>query len=228
MSAVRLTYYSDLLCIWAYVAQARIEAVKETFGRDVEIEHRFCSVFGDAREKLTAAWRDRDGLAGYSRHVHSIAAKFSHARVGPDAWLNTQPASSASPHFFLAAMRTLQPTEPGAAHEASLRFDNVMWAFRRGFFEDGLDISTWDVQCALAQPFDVDLDAVSAAMRDGTAFASLSGDYREAERIHIEGSPTIVLNEGRQKLFGNVGFRIIDANIRELLREPSPEQASWC
>ena len=125
-------------------------------------------------------------------------------------------------------MRTLRPTEPGAAHEASLRFDSVMWAFRRGFFEDGLDISTWEVQCALAQPFGVDRDAVSAAMRDGTAFATLSGDYREAERIHVEGSPTIVLNEGRQKLFGNVGFRIIDANIRELLREPSPEQASWC
>ena len=125
-------------------------------------------------------------------------------------------------------MRTLHPAEHSAAHEATFRFDSVMWAFRRSFFEDGGDISRWDVQCALAQPFGVDLDAVSAAMRDGTAFASLAGDYREAERIHVEGSPTIVLNEGRQKLFGNVGFRIIDANIRELLREPSPDQASWC
>ena len=44
----------------------------------------------------------------------------------------------------------------------------------------------------------------------------------------IQGSPSFVLNEGRQKLFGNVGFRILDANIQELLRAPQTEQASWC
>ncbi len=44
----------------------------------------------------------------------------------------------------------------------------------------------------------------------------------------IQGSPTFVLNEGRQKLYGNVGYRIIDANIQEMLREPRTDQASWC
>jgi hypothetical protein len=36
------------------------------------------------------------------------------------------------------------------------------------------------------------------------------------------------MNEGRQKLFGNVGYRIVEANIQELLREPNPDLASWC
>jgi hypothetical protein len=36
------------------------------------------------------------------------------------------------------------------------------------------------------------------------------------------------LNDGRQKLYGNVGFRIIEANIQELLRAPVGDQASWC
>jgi hypothetical protein len=44
----------------------------------------------------------------------------------------------------------------------------------------------------------------------------------------IEGSPSFVLNEGRQKLFGNVGFGILDANIQELLCSPQTGQASWC
>ena len=223
MSAVAVSYYTDVLCIWAYVAQARIDAVKETFGADVSIDYRFCSVFGDAREKLDAAWRDRDGFAGYSRHVHAVAERFPHIRVGRDAWLRVQPASSASPHLFLAAMRRAPIlTEPAS------QFESVIWAFRRGFFEHGLDISRWDVQCDLAKPFGVDIYAVSASIADGTAFAALHGDYREAERIRIEGSPTVVLNEGRQKLFGNVGFRIIEANIREMLREPNADQASWC
>jgi hypothetical protein len=38
----------------------------------------------------------------------------------------------------------------------------------------------------------------------------------------------MILNQGRQKLFGNVGYRIIEANIQELLREANPDQASWC
>lgn len=224
MSAVAVAYYSDVLCIWAYIAQARIDAVKDAFGADVRIDYRFCSVFGDAREKLGVAWRDRDGFAGYSRHVHAVAGRFPHIRVGADAWLTVQPASSASPHLFLAALRGA----PAAATEPASQFESVMWAFRRGFFEHGLDISRWDVQCDLAKPFGVDIDAVSASIADGTAFAALQGDYREAERIRIEGSPTVVLNEGRQKLFGNVGFRIIEANVREMLREPNQDQASWC
>jgi predicted DsbA family dithiol-disulfide isomerase len=29
MSVVKISYFSDALCIWAYIAQARIDAVKE-------------------------------------------------------------------------------------------------------------------------------------------------------------------------------------------------------
>ena len=43
-----------------------------------------------------------------------------------------------------------------------------------------------------------------------------------------EGWPTSVLKEGRQVLFGNVGDRVLEANIRELLREPAARAASWC
>jgi len=36
-----------------------------------------------------------------------------------------------------------------------------------------------------------------------------------------------LLNEGRQKLYGNVGYRIIEANVQEILHQPG-NQASWC
>ena len=42
MSAIEITYFSDVLCIWAYVAQARIDAVKKKFGDTVQIKHQFC------------------------------------------------------------------------------------------------------------------------------------------------------------------------------------------
>ena len=57
--------------------------------------------------------------------------------------------------------------------------------------------------------------------------AALSGDLRSAAQLGLKGSPTWVLNEGRQVLFGNVGYRILSANIEELLKHPGAE-ASWC
>ena len=51
MSAVEVTYFSDVLCVWAYVAQARVDAVKDKFGDTVRINHQFCSVFGDTARK---------------------------------------------------------------------------------------------------------------------------------------------------------------------------------
>ena len=103
-----------------------------------------------------------------------------------------------------------------------------MWALRCAFFRDGRDIARWDVQCDLADALGVDIDAIEKRIHEGTAFAKLAGDYQDAEKMRIEGSPSFVLNDGRQKLYGNVGFRIIEANIQELLRSPAGGQASWC
>lgn len=107
-------------------------------------------------------------------------------------------------------------------------FDKVMWAFCCGFFRDGRDIARWDVQCELAQALGVDISAIEKSFHDRAAFARLAADYQDADKMCIEGSPSFVLNEGRQKLYGDVGFRIIEANIQELLWTPGGDQASWC
>ena len=56
---------------------------------------------------------------------------------------------------------------------------------------------------------------------------ALSDDQRRAAELGVRGSPTWVLNSGRQILYGNVGYRILNANIEELLKNPAVE-ASWC
>ena len=229
MTPITITYFSDVLCIWAYVAQARVDAIKRTFPGEVRLDYRFVSVFGDTQRKIGDGWRDRDGFAGYARHVAGIARRFDHVTLAPAAWTVVQPASSLSPHLFLSAVFEWERTRIPAAAESEPRiFESVMWALRRGFFEEGLDISHRDIQHGLAQPFGIDLAAVDAAIDDGSAFARLSADYQAAEKMRIEGSPTFVLNEGRQKLYGNVGFRVIEANIKEVLRDPDQDQASWC
>ena len=52
---------------------------------------------------------------------------------------------------------------------------------------------------------------------------------KEAYTMRIEDSPSLLLNQGRQRLYGNVvGFHVIEANIQELLRKPCASDASWC
>ena len=103
-----------------------------------------------------------------------------------------------------------------------------MWAFRCAFFRDCRDIARWNVQCELAEALGVDIGAIEKCIHEGAAFAKLATDYQDADKMRIEGSPSFVLNDGRQKLYGDVGFRIIEANIQEFLRVPCGDQASWC
>lgn len=43
------------------------------------------------------------------------------------------------------------------------------------------------------------------------------------------GSPAYVFNDGRQLLYGNVGYRIIASNLRELMSAHRVEgEPSWC
>jgi predicted DsbA family dithiol-disulfide isomerase len=230
MSVVHISYFSDILCIWAYAAQARIDAVKEKFGDAVRFDSRFCSVFGDTASKITSTWRDKGEYAGFNAHLRNVARQFPHIEIHPKIWLKTRPPTSTSAHLFLTAVQQwLQERErEGQREPTTIIFDKMMWAFRCAFFRDCRDIARWDVQCELAEALGVDIDAIETSTHDGTAFASLARDYQDADKMRIEGSPSFVLNEGRQKLYGNVGFRIIEANIQELLRTPGGDQASWC
>lgn len=230
MSVVQISYFSDILCIWAYAAQARIDAVKEKFGDAVRLEYRFCSVFGDTARKITSTWKDKGDYAGFNAHLRTVARQYPHIEVHPEIWLKSRAPTSTSAHLFMTAVQQWEH-DLGAERQSGLAtsiFDKVLWAFRSGFFRDCCDIARWDVQCELAKALGVDLHAIEQRIRDGTAFAKLAADYQDVDKMRIEGSPSFVLNDGRQKLYGDVGFRIIEANIQELLRAPDGNQASWC
>jgi predicted DsbA family dithiol-disulfide isomerase len=230
MNVVKVSYFSDALCIWAYIAQARIDAVKEKFGDTVRLDHRFCSVFANTAVKIPSTWRDKGEYSGFNAHLRSVAQQFPHVEVHPDIWLKVRPPTSTSAHLFMTAVQQWQQERESEGHgeTAAAIFDRLVWAFRCAFFRDGRDIACWDVQCELAEALGVDIDAIENRIHDGTAFARLATDYQDADKMRIEGSPSFVLNEGRQKLYGNVGFRIIEANIQEVLRTPGADQASWC
>lgn len=225
MQPIRISYFSDVLCVWAYIAQIRLEELVTTFQDQISIDYHFVPIFGAAREKLEARWRDRGGLQGYSEHVLSVAQKFDHITVHPQIWTTNVPASSTSCHLFLHAIQLLETQ--GIISPSEKYFEKAIWIFRDAFFRQALNISDRRVQFDLAQSLGLPISEIQAQIDSGEAYAQLSKDFDLVKEHGVTVSPTLIFNEGRQRLNGNVGYRVIEANIRELLNTPPGEQ-SWC
>ncbi|MBK7578962.1 MAG: disulfide bond formation protein DsbA [Myxococcales bacterium] len=226
MEAIRVTHFSDVLCIWAYVAQSRVDELRSSLGNTVAIDVRFCSVFGDARDKLAKRWADRGGFSGYGAHVRDVTDGYPHVSVHPDIWRKLQPASSLACHLFLCAVRRL--AADGKLEGGEEQFNRVCWTLREAFFRDLRNISTRRVQLEIAEELRIPSEPLLAYLDDGVAHAELAGDYDLAREHNVTVSPTLILNDGRQRLNGNVSFRVIEANVRELLLQKESEQASAC
>ncbi|QMS88170.1 DsbA family protein [Nostoc edaphicum CCNP1411] len=225
MEPIRIFYFSDVLCVWAYIAQIRLDELTTTFEDKIAIAQHFVPVFGVAREKLENRWRERGGLQGYSDHVQEVAKKFDHITVHPDIWTKVTPFSSTSCHLFLHAIQLLEAK--GLVEQNQQVFEKATRAFREAFFTQLADVSDRKVQFGIAEELRLPIAAIEAQIDSGEAYAKLSQDFELVKEHTVTVSPTLIFNEGRQRLNGNVGYRVIEANIRELLHNPPGEQ-SWC
>jgi predicted DsbA family dithiol-disulfide isomerase len=225
MQPIQILYFSDVLCIWAYIAQIRLDELKTTFEDKVLIDRHFVSIFGNAHQKLELRWRDRGGLHGYSDHVRESAKKFNHISIHPDIWTQATPASSTSAHLFLHAIHILE--NKGLIDRSDRMFEKATALFRTEFFTNLANISDRRVQFGIAEKLGLPTAAIQAQIDSGDAYAQLSKDFELVKEHTVTVSPTLIFNEGRQRLNGNVGYRVIEANIRELINNPPGEQ-SWC
>ncbi|HEY9644585.1 MAG TPA: DsbA family protein [Coleofasciculaceae cyanobacterium] len=225
MEPIRISYFSDVLCVWAYIAQIRLDELVTHFQDKILIDYHFVPIFGNAQEKLETRWRDKGGLQGYSDHVQEVAKKFDHITVHPDIWTHVTPPSSTSCHLFLHAIQLLETK--GLVPSSDQTFQKAIWAFREAFFTKLANVSDRQVQLAIAAELGLPIAAIQEQINSGEAYAQLSKDFDLVKEHTVSVSPTLIFNQGRQRLNGNVGYRVIEANIRELLHNP-PDEQSWC
>lgn len=79
----------------------------------------------------------------------------------------------------------------------------------------------------LAEELGLPTTDIQAQINSGEAYALLSKDFELVKEDTVTVSPTLIFNDGRQRLNGKVGYRVIEANIRGLLHNP-PDEQSWC
>lgn len=225
MQPIRISYFSDVLCVWAYIAQVRLDELKTNFQDKIAIEYHFVPIFGNAREKLEQRWQDKGGFQGYSQHVQDVAGKFNHITVHPEIWTAVVPPSSTSCHLFLHAIQLLELK--GIIPKSEKVFEKAIWTFREQFFTHLANVGDRAVQLEIAEKLGLPIAEIQAQIDSGEAYAQLSKDLDLVKEHTVAVSPTLIFNEGRQRLNGNVGYRVIEANIRELLHNP-PDEQSWC
>jgi predicted DsbA family dithiol-disulfide isomerase len=227
MSALKIVHFSDVLCVWAYIGQASLFKLVEKFGDRIEVEEHFCSIFPDTQTKINKAWHDRGGFSGYADHVKTVAKGFENVSIHDDVWSKVRPKSSASPHLFIKAIELLEyeATEGTFFNRLSNRAAKEL---RTAFFVEAQDISNWAVQRAIGEKIGIVFDEILKKIETGEAIAKLAADYELAQSLRVQGSPTYILSEGRQILFGNINYNILEANVSELLSEKRNEIGSDC
>ena len=229
---VTLLYFTDILCIWAYLAQIRIDELQNTFGKKIEVKEHFVSIFGSVESKMEQNWQSKGGIKAYAEHVQSIAQGFDHITIHPDIWVKDTPKTSASCHVFLKAIQILEARNelpltcvPNSTEKCTSEL--ITWELRKAFFEELIDISSYKNQLGVAENLGLPLKQIQEIIENGEAFAALAKDRILQNKYNVTGSPSLVLNNGRQIIYGNVGYRVIEANIHELINQPD-NQASWC
>lgn len=222
MEPIRVMHFSDVLCIWAYISEARVDELLAQHPDQVELEHHFVHIFGRGAVGVAERWREKGGIEAYADHVLGVAARYGHIEVHPRVWRDNPPCSSLATHLYLRAIAA-STEDPNALRKA-------LKALRRAFFVEAKSICNKQVLRGIADEVGVNPDEVGEKLDCGVAHEILARDIDLVRKYDVRTSPTLLFNEGRQRLIGNVSFRVIDANVSELLDDSHNDDAahSWC
>ncbi|KAA9130191.1 disulfide bond formation protein DsbA [Marinihelvus fidelis] len=208
-----ISHYSDLLCVWAYVTQPRVDQLQDTFGDAIDLGFHYVPVYGAALDKVDEHWGRKGGLAGYNRFVTGLVDELTDLPVHEGVWVENTPASSAPGHQWLCAARLAEADDALPAGATA----KLAWALRKAFFAEARNIADHGVITEVTETAGVAVAPLLERMRDGRAQAAFSADLAETRAMNIRISPTMTLNEDRQRLTGNVSYDVLEANIRAML-----------
>lgn len=214
---IHFTYWSDPLCVWAFVAQPKLDHMLEEFGELLDVRYRVVPVFGSVPYRFSRGPWAQQGPKGRAEATREICSRFG-IEVSGAVWTEDTPASSWAPALAIEAVFELEergeyPDGSGAAYQRSLR---------EAFFLRDRNTARRSVQLEVAEQTGLPLARLEASLDDGSAMARLWEDHHARERGHVRGSPTYVFDEGREILYGNVAEGIIHSTIEELRRGLQP------
>ncbi len=213
MRRLQFSYYSDPLCIWAFVAQPKLEQILDEWGERIEVDYRIVPVFGLVPERFERGSWAKAGPEGRRDTTRRVARAQGRDDVSGEVWVKDPPASSLASGAAVKAVFALE--SQGLAEEgAGARY---LLAMREHFFVRDRNIARRQEQLAVAESIGVDVTALEGKLEDGTCLAALFEDDAAGKALGVRGSPTYVFDGGRAMLYGNFPFAILHATAETLL-----------
>ncbi|MFK7989320.1 MAG: DsbA family protein [Sandaracinaceae bacterium] len=213
MVEIEFEYWSDPLCVWAFVSQPKLEHVLSAHSGHVAPRYRIVPVFGS----LPARFRDgawtKVGPKGRAEATRRVAHAHGRPEVTGQFLLDDPPASSWA--SGAAARAVIGMSESGEG-DSDWGADYVI-ALRQACFVDNLNIARRHHQLAVAESLHIPRAPIERRLDDGTALAELYEDHKRRLEIGIQGSPTFVFDGGRAMLYGNVAEDVLTATVDQIV-----------
>jgi predicted DsbA family dithiol-disulfide isomerase len=212
------TYWTDPLCIWAYVAQSKLVSIVRSSPQPLLPLHRIVCVFGDIEERFETGVWSKTGRQGRAEKTREIAESFGIDNVSGQVWVDDTPSSSWAPAMAIKAVFAAE--RAGEIEEG--RAAAYQFGVRRAFFEEDRNVAKREVQLELAEHFSVPRASLERRFEDGSAVAAVARDQDERRALGVRGSPTYVFDDAREMLYGNVPLALIEATVTALCEDGAP------
>jgi len=219
---IQFSYWSDPLCIWALVAEAKLESLLAEFGQQLVVDHRIVPVFGSIAWRFAKGPWAAEGIDGRVLATRRIAEQAGRSDVSGECWRKAMPASSWPVAAAIKAVFGLEngarlPTGSGARYQ---------YALRTRFFVAEENVARRDVQLLVAEEHGLPRGPIEQRLDDGSALAAVWEDHAEKERLKIQGSPTYVFDGGHAMLYGNFGYGMLRSTVEELVHGIRPGRSA--
>lgn len=210
-AAVELVLYHDVLCSWCYVADARLDYLRDEYGPAVRWRLRPYPLRPENQLP------DKKQRAVLARHFRRVAREDEGKGIRADLWTGQDPPSSSLPPLVALEAALAQGPEMQRA---------LLKAMRRKAFVEGINVARRDVQVELAAQVGMDVGRFLEKLDDPRLPGEVNDGVDEAEALGIKGVPALViggewlmqgcrdLSEYRQVIDKYLRERVASAQVR--------------
>jgi predicted DsbA family dithiol-disulfide isomerase len=208
---VELVLYHDVLCSWCYVADARLDYLRDEYGPALRWSLRPYPLRPENQ------FPDKKQRSVLARHLRRLGREQEGKGVKPDLWTGQDPPASSVPP--LVALEAALPQGPELQRE-------LLRAMRRAAFLEAINVARRDVQLELAARVGLELGRFVEQLDDPRLEQDVNEAVEEAEALGIRGVPALViggewlmqgcreLSEYRQVIDKYLSERVAAAQLR--------------
>ncbi|QSQ21003.1 DsbA family protein [Pyxidicoccus parkwayensis] len=185
---LQIIVYQDVLCAWCYLADARLDVLRQEFGEALRWSVR---PYPLRLQDALPTEREKRGLVEEVQRAQREADPAARL-LSTDLWLGGDPPRTSVPALAALEAARLQGPQARAFLAKSMQ---------RAALEQGINVSRTDVVFELASRVGLAMNEFSAAFRSEETQRLILDEHRDAANRGVRGVPTLVIG-GRWMLCG--------------------------